>query len=206
VNLFLGLWLICAAAAAESWGLVPEPADVADQYRVHATEQGKVGASTELVCSPWFDGVSTCLTLIDQNRWRYATRADLSRTGLSESLARTEARGSLKQATKGFETQIIPGMDGKYWARNENDGREGLLLIAPAALRSVTQAPVVVAVPVQGAMIAWVAGHPARDEILSIGVTRMNEESNHPVSDRIYRFDGERWRVWGQAVKPKADD
>jgi hypothetical protein len=80
-----------------------------------------------------------------------------------------------------------------------------LLYVQPDAFKSLTPVSVVVAWPVPGVVIAWVPGNPALDKVLSIGVTRMVEESNHPISAKLYKLDKGEWSVWGEA-RPSPPD
>ena len=51
-------------------------------------------------------------------------------------------------------------------------------------------------------VVAWVPGNPSLDQILSVGVAKMVEATNHPISSKIYRHDGDEWVVWGEAKLP----
>ena len=204
MTILLGIGLLSTAVQAGEFGLVPEPADVAEQYRLHAAAKGLAGPATELVCEEWFDQTHTCLTIIGPSGWRYATKAALDRRKTTAAAARASAIASARDGLKGFQTKTVDGMTGQYWSRNENDGREASVLVAPVLLQELTRAKPVVAVPVQGAVIAWIPGNPQLDQILAVGVTQMNEPSAHPISTRIYRFEEGAWRVWGEAVKPVA--
>ena len=52
--------------------------------------------------------------------------------------------------------------------------------------------------------MAWVPGNPSLDQILSVGVAKMVEATNHPISSKIYRHDGDEWVVWGEAKAPES--
>ena len=76
-------------------------------------------------------------------------------------------------------------------------------MVTPEILTALAPVPVVVAWPVPGIVVAWVPGNPSLDRVLSVGVAKMAEESNHPISTKVYRYANEEWSVWGEA-KPSA--
>ncbi len=182
------------AAAAGPIGAVVEPVDVVEQYRLHAAEKGITGPAAELVCRAAAEAVQVCATVLTANGWRYATHAD------GEVVAPSTALEPSRSA--GFERKQVPDI-GHYWVRQQDDGREGLVMVTPEILTSLAPVPVVVAWPVPGLVVAWVPGNPSLDRVLSVGVAKMAEESNHPISTKVYRYANEEWSVWGEA-KPSA--
>ena len=166
-----------------------EPPDVVEQYRLHATEQGRLGPAGELICKDAVEGLQICATVIDGSAWRYASEAD-------EGVERPTAFLS----EHGFTAKDAEGV-GRYWAREQSDGKEGMVFVQPGLLAELSPVGVVVAWPVPGVVIAWVPGNPSLDQLMSVGVTKMYAASNHPISAKIYRFVSGEWRVWGEAKK-----
>ena len=157
-------------------------------------QQGHKGLQTELLCKPAVEGLQVCASVIDGKVWRYATHAD-------EEVKSPTA--TMDGAKLGFIRKSVEGVGG-YWVRSENDGREGLVFVHPEQLRALSPAEVVVAWPQPGVVVAWVPGNPSLDQILSVGVAKMVEATNHPVSSKIYRHDGDEWVVWGEAKAPES--
>jgi hypothetical protein len=186
--MLLGLCL-GAAWGAPVVGAVMEPDDVVAQYRLQATESGLPAAARELVCKSAAEGLQVCATVLSDSGWRYATDADPEVVKPTADWLRPQA---------GFRSKEVEGV-GRYWVREHNDGREGLVFVRPDALKSITKVPMVAAWPVPGIIIAWVPGNPSLDQILSVGVAKMVEASNHPISAKLYRHDDKEWTVWGEA-------
>ena len=180
------------ASASPNVGAIMEPSDVVDQYKQHARSQGQTGLATELLCKAAVEGLQVCASVIEDGGWRYATHAD--RDVKSPT-------ATLEGPTLGFVMKSVEGI-GEYWVRSENDGREGLVFVRPERLQALSPADVVVAWPQPGVVIAWVPGNPSLDQVLSVGVTKMVEATNHPVSSKVYRYDGKEWVVWGEAKPP----
>lgn len=183
-----------SASASPAVGAVMEPDDVVEQYRLHANSKGKQGPDAELLCKTAVEGLQVCASVLDGKTWRYATHADAEVTSPTEAL---------KGPRLGFVRKSVDGIGG-YWVRSENDGREGLIFVRPEALKMLTPAELVVAWPQPGVVIAWVPGNPSLDQVLSVGVAKMVEATNHPISQKLYRHDGEEWLVWGEAKAPQA--
>lgn len=173
-----------------------EPDDVVEQYRQHAQSKGQSGKSTQLLCKAAAEQLQICATVLSDQGWRYATHADAEVHSPTATLDGKRA---------GFKEKSIDGV-GRYWVRDMNDGREGLMVVDPSSLKGLAPVGLVVAWPQPGVVIAWVAGNPNLDQIVAVGVAKMYEASNHPISSKLYRYDGEDWVVWGEAKKPSAPE
>lgn len=187
------LWVVLSASASPRVGAVMEPDDVVAQYRLHAKAKGKQGPEAELLCKSAVEGLQVCASVVEGGAWRYATHADVDVKSPTESLDGPKL---------GFARKSVEGIGG-YWVRSENDGRSGLVFVQPERLQVLSPAGLVVAWPQPGVVIAWVPGNPSLDQVLSVGVAKMFEATNHPISKKIYRHDGEEWLVWGEAKAPE---
>ena len=185
------LWSALAVAGTPLVGAVMEPDDVVAQYREHAQRKGLSASEAELLCKAAAEGLQVCATVLSDAGWRYASHADSSVSRPTASLSGTRA---------GFKEKSIDGM-GRYWVRDLNDGREGLIFVEPAQLKVLAPVDLIVAWPQPGVVIAWVPGNPNLDQVVAVGVAKMFEASNHPISSKLYRYDGEEWVVWGEAKK-----
>ena len=93
----------------------------------------------------------------------------------------------------------VEGFKQVYWLANEGDGRDHVPMLFPAALAAKVGKGVVVAVPARGVLVAWVPGDLVFDKVVAVGVRKMYDTLESPVSPLIYQWDGERWAVWGEA-------
>ena len=180
-----------------------EPSDVEALYREWARGEGRTGAERELVCEAWAEGVDLCFTWVSEGRRKRVTRADLARWGADAETVRAavHARTSSAVGAEQFTVHEVEGVTGRYWTRTEADGLDAAALLHPERLEAALGGRPVVAVPSDRALVAWLPGEDELDRIVAIGVRRMMEASDHPVSARVYRWDGTAWQVWGEAVE-----
>ena len=188
------LLAVQVAQAEPAVGAVMEPEDVVEQYREQAAAAGKSASEQVLLCKPATEGLQVCASVISESGWRYATHADETVKSPTEKLSGNSL---------GFKEKKVEDI-GAYWVRELNDGREGLVFVQPAVMSSFLPEGTVVAWPVPGVVIAWVPGNPRLDQILSVGIAKMVEASNHPISSKLYRFTEDEWVVWGEAKKPQS--
>ena len=90
-------------------------------------------------------------------------------------------------------------MAGHFWVANTADGLDSAGLLHPNGLAAAAGAPPVVAVPGKHTFVMWVPGDADFDKVLAVGVRRMFEASSHPISPLVYRWDDDKWVVWGEA-------
>jgi hypothetical protein len=179
---------------------------VIEAYQKAAAAKGRSGDATKLDCRPAFDDLLFCLTKLEGDRWRYSTVADLQAWGLSSAQAHTQAAAYLRKLPldSRLKKQTVQGVAGAYFSGRADDGRDVAPLLTPDALQTFLGGSVVVALPAQGAVIAWVAGRPELDKVMAVGVRKIYDQASHPITPRIYRWGKEGWEVWGEAVKPEA--
>ena len=204
MNLAVFVGLLLAARAATPPDLRPavEPADFPALYAEHAAAQGRTGAAAEAVCRPFAEGIGLCFTLHDGAVRRYVTRADLAAWGMDLAAVAAVAVAAAAAAIGDARpvAQSIEGVAGTWWLGAEGDGLDAALLLYPDRLAARCGAAPVGASPEAGVLMAWVPGSAELDKVMAVGVRRMHDAADHPVSPRIYRWNGEKWVVWGQAV------
>ena len=170
-----------------------EPSDVVEQYRQYGEAKGLNPKQRELLCKVAAEDLNVCATVLNASGWRYATHSDDNVHKPTTTLEGT--RG-------GFKEKSVDGM-GRYWVRDLNDGREGMVYVDPSILKTLSPVDMVVAWPEPGVVIAWVPGNPNLDQVVAVGVAKMVDASNHPISSKLYRYKDSEWEVWGEAKKPK---
>ena len=206
MTFFLLVLGLAHAGPPDTLGLVAEPAEVVAAYSKAATQRGRSGAAAKLDCRPAFDGLLFCLTLVTPQGWRYATQGDVQTWGMTSEQAHRQAAQRLRTlgVAQRLSAQTVDGVPGSYHAARLDDGQDAAPLLVPERLAAHIGGPPVVAVPAQGALIAWVPDNPALDTVVAVGVRRMYEDSDHAISPRIYRWGKDGWMVWGEAKKPQA--
>lgn len=169
-------------------------------FVAHQKERGRAGFSLEPVCREAATGLQLCLTLTEGETRRPVTLADLQAWDETPTAAfdrATErARAGLAQ---GLERQSTEGVPGAWFLRSRGDGLDAAALLVPDLLAAHAGGPVVVAVPARGSVLFWTPGVEALDQVMAVGVRRTAEAADQPVSDRLYRWTGERWVEWGRA-------
>jgi hypothetical protein len=180
----------------------PEPADVAVAFAELAGSQGRSGPAAEIRCRPLAEGLLLCFRYLEDGRLRYVTRADAVAWHADDGalLDAATARATTLDDARYERTAIADTEGGVYWVSKKGDGLDGAAFLDPRRLDRVAGGPVVVAVPTSTTLLFWRPGNDEVDRIMAVGVRRMADAADHPISDRIYRWDGTAWRVWGRAV------
>ena len=93
---------------------------------------------------------------------------------------------------------------GDWWQAETVDGYHSLVFLRPDWLDAVGATPVVAA-PAKGVVIAWNSGDSENDQIMAVGVRRIFESHQAPVSPLIFKRSEGAWVVWGEA-KATTDD
>lgn len=125
---------------------------------------------------------------------------ELTAAGLSTDQALAMAGEHLETAWASAPagTFTVDGVSGRYFVRAVGDGFDAAALLRPELLAELAGASPVVAVPEDGTVLWWVPGDPDFDKMVAVGVRRMVEASDSPVSSRIYRHTGTEWSTWGE--------
>lgn len=125
---------------------------------------------------------------------------ELAGAGLSTEQAIAMAGEHLETAWSSApaRTFTVDGVAGRYFVRAAGDGFDAAALLRPELLTELAGASPVVAVPEVGTVVWWVPGDPDFDKMVAVGVRRMVEASDSPVSSRIYRHTGTEWSIWGE--------
>ena len=193
-RLFAGLSLLLSAeaAAAPPGPVLPAP-EAIDAPALFREQRG-----AELACDVWVEGaVLMCFKIEADGVRRYVTSEDLEAWAVSLSDLREAATGALDESP--WTRQEGEGGGGDWWAVDAPASRAAGALLRPEWLAPVGPAPVV-GIPEPGTIIAWSAGDPELDQIMAVAIRRSWESAAHPVSPAGFRWDGEGWSVWGEAV------
>lgn len=99
--------------------------------------------------------------------------------------------------------QEIADMPGAaYWVSQVGDGYDAAGLLHPERLSEIAGTTPVVGVPAVGTFLMWIPGDAEIDKIMAVGIRRIFESAEYPVSDKVYRWHNGAWRVWGEVVAP----
>lgn len=181
---------------------VAAPADAASRYREAALRAGLSGAAAEPICRLLAEQLSVCVVKGEGGSLDYATLADAASWGMDAEAVYEAARAfAAAGITEGRPALAAVEGGGRYWVSAEADGLDAAGLLYPDRLGALAGAEVVVAAPVQGALLLWVPGDAELDKIMAVAVRRMYEDSAQRVSPLVYRWKDGRWAVWGAAVK-----
>lgn len=198
----LAAFLTVAFAAVPPLYPQPEPPDIAVAFEEFAKGQGKSGPATQIRCAPLADGIVLCFRYLHDGRLKYVTQSEVVawHAGDAALVAAATARAAEIDDAR-FERTPVPDTPGAmYWVSRKGDGLDGAAFLDPRRLQRVAGGPVVVAMPAANTLLFWRPDGGELDRIVAIGVRRMADASDHPISDRVYRWDGTEWKVWGQAV------
>lgn len=188
------LFVLAALAAPRvDPGLEAEGVEAA--YAEWAATQGREEAARKLVCRPFMPRAELCFTRVEGDRRLYFTEAD----GRAVDALELAGRGSANDSVKRLLPVTVEGFKQPYFLANEGDGRDHVPLLFPSAIAARVGTGAVVAVPARGVLVAWVPGDLLFDKVVAVGVRKMYETLEGPISPLIYQWDGQKWSPWGEA-------
>ena len=194
------MWAQTAVAGgAEVWPLRALPGAAEDRLSTKARAQGATGESALPACSRAAPEIVLCV-MSRRVSGQVAMVDELTAAGLSTDQVIAMAGRHLETAWSATpaRTFTVDGVAGRYFVRAAGDGFDAAALLRPELLAELAGAVPVVAVPEDGTVVWWVPGDPDFDKMVAVGVRRMVEASDSPVSSRIYRHTGTEWSTWGE--------
>jgi hypothetical protein len=204
---------ICAAAPPE--GVLPlvDRPGIQISWSERARAEGAEGEAAVLACRMFAEDLALCFTVPDGEARRMVTLADL--VAWEVELAALEA-GALQAVSAGLSDERpqpvrIEGDSRSYLLSAEGDGLDQAGLFHPGALQARFEGqPFAVGIPARGVLIAFPLGDRELETIVAVGIRRLWESVEEPISPAVYSWDGQGWMVWGQATpgrdEPAAGD
>lgn len=191
-----------AVALPATFGVSAEPGDVRLSFGEHAAAAGLEGDAAVVVCDDLSERLALCYTWVEAGVRRYVTRAELAAWGLDREALRARAvAGAAGRVGASRPAPVAVEGGGQYRLSAEGDGWDVAALLQPEALRAQLGGQPVVAVPQRNTLLAWRSGDAELDTIMAVGVKRMHEAAEAPVSPLLYAWDGDSWEVWGEAKR-----
>ncbi len=183
------LTLIFGASAAPAAGACPD---------LRLQPRGAVMSG--YICPELSEGLNLC-TACGSRPVRVTEPAEwgLDLEGLSAAVSE-RASSALTDRPVRQEIADMPGA--AYWVSQVGDGYDAAGLLHPERLSEIAGTTPVVGVPSVGTFLMWIPGDPELDKVMAVGVRRIFESAEYPVSDKVYRWHNGAWRVWGEAVAP----
>lgn len=199
--MFLALVGSAVAAPSSSWRLVAHSPSAEDARSAQARADGASGEAAIPACHRVATGLLMCAAPIASPQ-TIAMMADLVAAGTTLSAVMASQGAALEDHWEGKPagTHAVEGMKGRYFVRAAGDGHDAAGMLRPDLLAGLAQGDPVVAVPEDGTLLWWTPGDSEFDKMVAVGVRRMVDASEAPVSARIYRWnaDSEAWAVWGE--------
>lgn len=198
------VWLTVAMAlAAVPAEVTPvlAPADAPAQFAEHVG-----GPSPSLACDPLWSDALVCFKVREGKKRRWVTSADLAKWKVdAPALRATLAERAIAKLADQPKPVPVEGMPGaQYWVAAEGDGWAAAGVLQPSLLAErLGGAPILVAVPVDGVLIAWKIGDRELDRIVAVGVKEMYDAGDGPVTPIVHQWTGARWAPYAEAVPSK---
>jgi len=188
-----------AAAIPPTVTPVAAPVDVAAEYQAWLRESGRPPA--ELACDVlWPAEALLCFKTVEGTRRRWVTTADLARWDVDLPGLRAEITRRASEEVV-LERVQVTGMDAWYWVSTRQDGWAAAGVLHPDRLVSeVGGEAVLVALPVDGVLLAWKPGDAELDRVVAVAVHELYTEQQGPISSVVFRWDGTRWAPFAEAV------
>lgn len=193
---FLSIGGRAMGATPPSLRLAAFPSVVEDTRSAEARAAGAVGDGALPACQLVATGVSVCVVTVAEPA-RVLMEADLAALGTSRAAVFDAAKAGVVAAFQASppEKMTVEGIEGQYWTHAGDLGFEAAAWLVPSVLGTDA---LVMAMPVDGLLLWWTPGNADFDKVLAVGVKRMVEAAEAPISAAIFAPDGEGWRVWGE--------
>jgi hypothetical protein len=191
------LSLILFTALGQAPGpIVPTVAhpDLPSEFAKAALAQGATGDAVAQACTFLGEGVPLCFRVEANGRREWFSLAQAQAWGLD--LKALQNAVLLDPEKNPFVEKKVEG-GGHWWQVEAPDGRESLVFLHPEWL-SVVGEKAVIASPASGVVIAWQSGDTDNDKIMAVGVRALFDQSDAPVSAKIFTHTTKGWVVWGE--------
>jgi hypothetical protein len=191
-------FLIASLGLGQAPGLIlPElvPPELPPAFAEEGLQKGLSGLSVVQACDYLGEGVPLCYRLVQEGRGRWFSLGEAENWGVSQSMLSQAVE--FDRGANPFVQKSVEG-GGKWWQVEALSGRHSLVFLNPDWLEAVGPAAVV-ASPAKGVVIAWNTGDPENDQIMAVGVRRIYETHDAPVTPLIFRWHEDTWVVWGEA-------
>ena len=158
-------------------------------------DAGLSGGAVVQACDYLGEGVPICYRVLVNGKRRWFSQAEAEAWGIStEGLASAVVTDSIENP---LVRKTVEG-GGDWWQAETTDGYHSLVFLRPDWLDAVGATPVIAA-PAKGVVIAWNSGDPENDQIMAVGIRRIYETHQAPVSPLIFKRSEGAWVVWGEA-------
>jgi hypothetical protein len=177
-----------------------EPSEVVSLYQEAALQAGLEGAALLPACKKWSATFFMCFMLEENETQRMVHLGDLSawETTLEELESVAREAGSIVLSEGRAREVRVEGIAPSYRVFNEGDGWDASILFFPEQLQALLGGEPVLAVPSRGLVIAWIPGDPELDQVVAVGVRRIYEQAEQPISPVVVHWTGS-WTRWGEA-------
>ena len=200
--LFFGIQVGSAQVAIPAVFVTAEPADVDVLYRFAAETAGLDGPALTPACRAWSAFFAMCFMVEEDGARRLIHQGDLEEWQVDdaelEELARSQGL-SLLSTFSGHQVGIADLKDDAYWLFEGENGLASTALLYPEWMVDRVGEGMVLAIPSRGRVVAWVPGDEEVDRVIAIGIRRLYEQAQIPVSSVIVRWNGQAWVRWGEA-------
>ncbi len=204
----LALLMVSTCLAAVPEGVLPalEQPGIQISWSEHARSEGIEGLAAALACRSFAEGLALCFTTGPDDARRMVTLADLDAWQADLAVVETSALAGVAAGLSPERPQVVQveGDSRSYLLSAEGDGLDQAALFEPAALQARFDGqPFAVGVPARGVLIAFPLGDRELETIVAVGIRRLWESVEDPITPAAYTWNGASWVVWGQA-KPEA--
>ena len=181
----------------------PMHVDIVETYRESQKLSGK--KHSDLACQDFAEGLKLCFRYVSESSLKMVQEKDLKKW--EATLAQLEVSVQDKSGkyvhAKRYQFQEMEDGSGGFWASANKDGWDAAGLFHPQKLEQLVGKKVFMAIPQSGMFIFWEQGSPLLNKSVAAGVKETYNAASYPISPYVYKWNGEKWVVWGEAVEKK---
>lgn len=197
------LFLIAQAFAYPEIRPAPMVADIVEKYRESQEQIGQ--KNTDLACQAFAEGLALCFRYVSEKSLQIVHEKDLKKWEATlEQLEVSVQDNSVQYVNAArYQFQEMEDGSGGFWASAQKDGWDAAGLFHPQKLEQLVGKKIFMAIPQSGMFIFWEQGNPTLNKSVAAGVKETYNTARFPISPYVYRWNGEKWIVWGEAVEKK---
>lgn len=200
----LALLLVATAIAELPAGILPlvDRPGVQVSWSEQAHAAGASGEAAVLACGGFAEDLALCFTVPEGAQRRMVTQADLATWQVDLAALEGAARANVVTGLGAERPQVvqIEGDPRSYLLSAEGDGLDQAGLFDPIALGArFDGARFAVGIPARGVLIAFPLGDRELETMVAVGVRRLWETVEEPITPVVYTWSGGAWVVWGEA-------
>lgn len=191
---------VCLAGPPQDVMPLVERASIQVAWSEKVRANGAEGPAAVVACRDFAEDLVLCFTVPEGEGQRMVTQADLEAWACDMAVVEQRAVTAVQEGMSTERPQVVPveGDTRTYLLSAEGDGLDQAALFSPEALRlRFGGSDFAVGIPARGVLVAFALGDRELETIVTVGIRRLWESLEDPITPVVYGWNGEAWTAWG---------